>query len=181
MAAGRPRYTVPFPFIVDLTPRQAYELEEDFAYLASLIQPSINIFDAVIDPRLTFADASAHKYPNLHTLLQNEEWSAGTMLHVGVFQPENVRINENGASNSMSGKGDITLFGITGGPAPTTNGWAWTTLSAPSGCTVIYRNLYLAPSDSCSDTNDAVQSGGTAIAYDSHFSQHFQNFNDDRQ
>ena len=198
MAAGRPRYTVPFPFIVDLTPRQAYEIEQDFAYLASIIQPGTTVFDAIIDPALpTPADPFNHRYINLTQLLAYETWT--TTLVVGVVQRIGIQIIETG---TLAIPGHMTFIGTSPGRASPSTVSGWDILGgfvSTSGRIITFDNLYFESSKGGDDTptpgalvqggtvyvrncyfgafisalNESV-TGATAIAWDSEFAANLQ-------
>lgn len=142
---------LPYPWIPGLDAEQQRQLERDFEHLRLLLpDPPGNIYDAIIDPRLTKPDPANHTYPNLTTLVQFEDWDTTYAFHVGVHQPGTPRIVEP-STIDIRGRGDIYLHGI--GPAlvdATHEGWDWGTLSVDLTQQVVLKGIAIEPTGMCS-------------------------------
>lgn len=148
---------VPYPYIHGLDPRAQEEIYRDFEAIEAQIVNPPTIFDATIDPSLTANSPSTHQYVNLAGLLANEAWT--TTLNVGVLQRKGLSIDDSASVNSLSGKGNLALFGVSPSQGAATGiGWKWSALTVPSGQSCFYYNLTLDPT-----STTGVQTGGGCV------------------
>lgn len=149
-----PAPQVPFPYVSDLPPRAQRELERNFLELQRNITPTPSVFDAIIDPALTASNAATHQYVNLTELLASETWAANYTFIVGVKQRGSIAITEPGGT-SLSGKGNISLFGISNYIPDDiiTFGWRGLNLSLGSSQSCFGYNLVIAPTSSSGPIN----------------------------
>ena len=134
---GKP---VPYRWITELPIKAQKEIERNFLAVIEQITPSPSIFDATIDPALAASDTATHQYINLTELVANESWTG--MFNVGVVQRADIAITEPLTVIDISGKGDLSLFGVSGYfPDASHLAWVWQTLSTNTTQQVFFYNL----------------------------------------
>lgn len=142
---------LPYPFIADLPKTSQEQIWKDFEFLIRSLPSSPTIFDAIIDASLPASNTRTHQYVNLTELLAAETWDPGTTFNVGVRQDSvSPRISEPTSPISMTGKGDLSLFGLTQFESNVNNGWDWAAVTMDSTQQIYIENLTIRPGKTCS-------------------------------